>query len=106
MALTSLPLSLPIGPSPVLFDMGEIDMIINICTDQQQTRLEINRVSQTNFGADTLVRTSITQKFPYHEDWTGRNYTDQCGSFELQGLPLHFLRSQVGRHFSPICHFD
>ena len=63
MALTSLPLSLPIGPHGWLFDMlGEIDMIINISTDQQQTRLDINRVSQTNVRADTVFWSSIRKE--------------------------------------------
>ena len=62
MALTSQPLSLPIGPSGRLCDMGKIDMIINICTDQQQTRLDINRVPQTNFRIDALFRTYNTKE--------------------------------------------
>ena len=65
MGLTSLPLSLPIGPSGWWCDMGKIDMIINICTDQQQTRLGINRVSQTNVRIDALFRTSITKDHFY-----------------------------------------
>ena len=63
MALTSLPLSLPIGSRGWLFDMlGKIDVIINICTDQQQTRLDFNRVTQTNVRADTVFWSSIRKE--------------------------------------------